>query len=807
MARNHYFTGKLLLERDFTDEQLYVLGKQRRHNQHLHGSGIDCGLEVHPHANPACQDQFVVVEPGSAVDCCGHEILVTVPETVPLRQLILDTWAVSHGSAPYSGTHAVQLCVRYRECLAEQVPSLFDDCGCDDEACQPGRILDSYEFAAILDPPKVDRTLRPKLEWKCTQNVAAAERLAVDAVNKRLYLIVGGTSPALLAYDTANDSLISARTLPAAPLDVAVSADGKRVYLALDQAAAVEVLDSADLSTPLTTISLAAAPAGALRIASRPGGGFVLLDAGAAEVRAWTPGIDAVGADPVATLLGTASVGAGASDVAVVADGDAWIVADEGAGDLSLVRASSATTVDTIAVGGAPHALAAVHGDRLAVVDTTAKTVALYAVDLTATPAVAPAGNAVTFTDEPVAAAGSSGGTWLAVALKDGAGHGMLETLDVAAMIAGTATEGTPTPIGDEPVMVALSGEGATLYAAYAGPAADPEKAGVAIVEVAERDCGSFLGDPDCPDCDTGDCLVLATIAAYSLDDPFTTATIGTDDRVVLPSVSAIARAVECLLERPAGAGTPGPPGAQGPKGDTGGTGAQGADGPAGPKGDKGDKGDKGADGVQGPKGDTGADGAQGPKGDQGDPGKPGDFPLIELPKIDAINWLHRGTLDTSTLNRVRRVGLLLGFTEPMQPATLDRFTAAVYLRVPDALPGGAAGSGYRWVGINADVVPIAIDARCELIETTEFDRKPPPDGVTGVQLFPQHFKWPTGDYLVVLRGDAILAFDETQPRLDGSVGPRALDGNHLGPGLNARCPTGDYVEGGTFESWFTIGG
>ena len=124
LARNHYFTGKLLLERDFTDEQLYLLGKLRRHNQDLHGIGIACGLEVEEHPNPACRDQFVVVEPGAAVDCCGHELLVTVPEVVPFRQLILNAWKEAHGDDAFTGAHDVQLCLEYRECLSEQVPAL-----------------------------------------------------------------------------------------------------------------------------------------------------------------------------------------------------------------------------------------------------------------------------------------------------------------------------------------------------------------------------------------------------------------------------------------------------------------------------------------------------------------------------------------------------------------------------------------------------------------------------------------------------------------------------------------------------------
>ena len=51
LARNNFFTGKLLVERDFTDEQRFFLGKERRHNQRLHGWGTVCGLKVEPHPN------------------------------------------------------------------------------------------------------------------------------------------------------------------------------------------------------------------------------------------------------------------------------------------------------------------------------------------------------------------------------------------------------------------------------------------------------------------------------------------------------------------------------------------------------------------------------------------------------------------------------------------------------------------------------------------------------------------------------------------------------------------------------------
>ena len=53
-TRNHYFTGKLLVERDFTDEQHYFREKIRLHHQRLHGVGVVCGLAVGPASRTRC---------------------------------------------------------------------------------------------------------------------------------------------------------------------------------------------------------------------------------------------------------------------------------------------------------------------------------------------------------------------------------------------------------------------------------------------------------------------------------------------------------------------------------------------------------------------------------------------------------------------------------------------------------------------------------------------------------------------------------------------------------------------------------
>src|ERR687898_293847 len=99
-TRNHYFTGKLLLERDFTTEQNY------------------------------------------AIDCCGREIMVPRPELIDL--LNLPAIKTLQQSTERPRDHVLQICVRYRECPTEEIPVLYDECGCDDTRCEPNRVLESY---------------------------------------------------------------------------------------------------------------------------------------------------------------------------------------------------------------------------------------------------------------------------------------------------------------------------------------------------------------------------------------------------------------------------------------------------------------------------------------------------------------------------------------------------------------------------------------------------------------------------------------------------------------------------------------
>ncbi len=171
---NNYFTGKLLVERDFTDEQRYFMGKDRRHNQRLHGWGAVCGLKVKPHTQPACADRYLLVEPGYAIDCCGREILVQNEDCFDFEEHFLAAWQKQYGvtATPDDKPHRFQVCIAYKECTTEDVPAMFDDCSGDSSGSRPNRILETYGLDVILDPPAHAPGLR-----RCRPCVAADTQL------------------------------------------------------------------------------------------------------------------------------------------------------------------------------------------------------------------------------------------------------------------------------------------------------------------------------------------------------------------------------------------------------------------------------------------------------------------------------------------------------------------------------------------------------------------------------------------------------------------------------------------------------
>ena len=75
----------------------------------------------------------------------AEEECVDLTEFEAIRALEDEIVPGEPGEAP-AGSHTVQLCIRYRECPTEEIPVLYDECGCDETQCAPNRVLESYAF-------------------------------------------------------------------------------------------------------------------------------------------------------------------------------------------------------------------------------------------------------------------------------------------------------------------------------------------------------------------------------------------------------------------------------------------------------------------------------------------------------------------------------------------------------------------------------------------------------------------------------------------------------------------------------------
>jgi DNA-binding beta-propeller fold protein YncE len=867
-ARNHYFTGKLLVERDFTDEQRYYMSKERRHNQRLHGWGTVCGLKVTQHPNPACRNQYVVIEPGTAIDCCGREILVTRQEYFDFRARLLAFWKQQHGEAAKldDQPHTVQICVRYTECPTEEVPAIFDECGCDDTACQPNRILEGYEFDVVVDPDMtMDDPSGVRLHWHNTINVARARRVEVHDPTHHVYILKGDSPATLFAVSTVNHSILASRSFANSQgLDLAVSPDGKWLYVALQDSGGgdphILVLDTADLAkAPFNTLAVTGGNGGQVRLAVAPDGRLYAVNAPLNQVLVWGADIttSTTPAAPTPVTVGTQPV-----DIVIGRNGQYAYVANQANHNISAIKTADLIPA-TIPVGtggtATPAGLAVASttvGDNLAVVDRQHQM--LYLIGWrpdAAVPAdrVVPIGDPVSgFAHRPMAVLTSPGGAWVYVLEQDDADNkAYIQPVNAHRVeLKQPNILGPAEPVGEHPQDMALTADGRRIYAAYEGPGA-ADAGGVAIVDVIEEPCADLFKRAleACPTCASGNCVVLATIKDYVAEQPITDDRIDNlTDRHLLPSTDLITEVVQCLLEK--GTGT-GERGEQGPPGSPGadGTSVKTASAETGTpvsatfNASTGDihfvipPGAAGADGtsVKSASAETGTpvsatfNAGTGdihfviPKGEQGDPG---GFLTLDLPRIVNINWPHNGQIKVGSAEHVQlnRDGLIIAFeqTKPVFAETLDGQSIQVLFR-----HRGNVEVQYEifcYCNVQGIVTGAKVEADCEKISVIDHQDLQA-GAVTGARFRPfrnQHpIDWLPGEYRVVVEGDFILGFqtieipDATDPNKKITVHP-ALDANHLGPGLLGpgsvapaglpkRCPTGNGTEGGRFVSWFSI--
>jgi hypothetical protein len=242
LSRNHYFNGKLLVERDFRDEQAYHVIKQRILNSTLHGTGTVCGLQVRAHPSEECRDSFLVVEPGVALDCCGREIIVAKKALVPVARRVEELGL----EAGLDGSRDLFLSLCHREEPGEQVPVLLPDCECGDGGQAPNRIVERYDFRLFTESAgeriQARAPLRASVDWSHTLSFAlqSPRALATDDEFRQLYVAavaIGGeadepTGSRIYVYRGDNHDLITALDAGETVHDLVVSTSGEHIFLA-----------------------------------------------------------------------------------------------------------------------------------------------------------------------------------------------------------------------------------------------------------------------------------------------------------------------------------------------------------------------------------------------------------------------------------------------------------------------------------------------------------------------------------------------------------------------------------------------
>ena len=121
--RNNYFFGKQFTVRDLLQEQSYLNDKRHLINRTVLGWGVVCGLDVY--WDP--RKRKLVVGPGMALDCCGHEIIVCENQYLSFDEDD-DACCLEDKQKPQG---KFVLCLEYHECHAEPID--LPAAGCDEK--------------------------------------------------------------------------------------------------------------------------------------------------------------------------------------------------------------------------------------------------------------------------------------------------------------------------------------------------------------------------------------------------------------------------------------------------------------------------------------------------------------------------------------------------------------------------------------------------------------------------------------------------------------------------------------------------
>jgi hypothetical protein len=128
----------LLEARSLALEHRYHALRMNTHDIRLHDFGTVCGLRVDKHPAPQCVNEYAILRPGLALDCCGREIVVPEDLFVPLVDGATSGWCgaamgtLANASATQPAERATKLYIslRYAQCDTDPIPTYVRACGC-----------------------------------------------------------------------------------------------------------------------------------------------------------------------------------------------------------------------------------------------------------------------------------------------------------------------------------------------------------------------------------------------------------------------------------------------------------------------------------------------------------------------------------------------------------------------------------------------------------------------------------------------------------------------------------------------------
>jgi hypothetical protein len=201
LQRPQFFAGQLLTEDDLQLLSDYVAAKSRLHNRFLHGHGVVCGLLVMCHP---CGGGKVVVQPGTALDCCGNHIVVPCPVELDINAMVQALRIEKRGGYdcgdpcekpcdededPKDYARCIErkgrrycLYASYCEVQEEPVAPYVTGGDCAVQVCKPTRIREGYRFELRCpeeEPPPDDIWHRIRC---CLGELTRADKATDDAL-------------------------------------------------------------------------------------------------------------------------------------------------------------------------------------------------------------------------------------------------------------------------------------------------------------------------------------------------------------------------------------------------------------------------------------------------------------------------------------------------------------------------------------------------------------------------------------------------------------------------------------------------